>query len=520
MWFLELRQMLPKGWELVQACKLAPQIPTISAIVVGEAGLFVLQIPGSTDSDAAQQELAQLMQALRHWLQLPARVDLFGNVRNASLVAVHGLLCSAGDDVRGANQQQALDWLKAQSEIAGGLELSTEQINLLARLLRPKKSGFQSVASLSPDEREWNVLPAPSAGAATDPTLIEAIVSATQPIAAVDLGNLPEQSAPNSSPDAFVPTGQVLPDWTATILESPVEDKHVFYPNGAPFTSMATTPTPQTPQTHASREPAKDATETIAPDGAKFKQVFEWMSGVGKKVKAALKAAPDVPSKMEERLQWFEGKVLGVASITQFANELENVLERTKVHLLQKIIASNDYEIRLAPDVFNPIEPVQSAFESDLMKHLQAVIAQRRYTLQGVLVVKIVMDPNCDAGRFKVQAKIAKSPLGELLLQDPKQRWQLSITSMTIGRLPENKIRLPEQFNKISRIHAQIERDANGDYFLQDNNSRFGTYLNGTRITQRARLQHDDQILLGEPKPSNSRLPTEESVVLFFRMSD
>jgi sigma-B regulation protein RsbU (phosphoserine phosphatase) len=65
----------------------------------------------------------------------------------------------------------------------------------------------------------------------------------------------------------------------------------------------------------------------------------------------------------------------------------------------------------------------------------------------------------------------------------------------TLGRSSERDFCIPSP--EISRAHALIDRDADG-YFLRDTGSRWGTFVNGTRITT-TRLRANDLIALGSP---------------------
>lgn len=64
----------------------------------------------------------------------------------------------------------------------------------------------------------------------------------------------------------------------------------------------------------------------------------------------------------------------------------------------------------------------------------------------------------------------------------------------TIGRRTETDLRLPGA--DISRLHAEIAVE-NGTCVLRDKESRFGTFVNGERVTERA-LQHADAIRFGQ----------------------
>jgi phosphoserine phosphatase RsbU/P len=64
----------------------------------------------------------------------------------------------------------------------------------------------------------------------------------------------------------------------------------------------------------------------------------------------------------------------------------------------------------------------------------------------------------------------------------------------TIGRRSETDLRLSGA--DISRVHAEIT-DQNGTCTIRDKESRFGTFVNGTKITEKT-LAHGDQIRLGQ----------------------
>jgi len=54
--------------------------------------------------------------------------------------------------------------------------------------------------------------------------------------------------------------------------------------------------------------------------------------------------------------------------------------------------------------------------------------------------------------------------------------------TITIGRSETNQIFLEDQ--RISRVHATIIQESNGYYYLIDENSKNGTFVNGSRITK------------------------------------
>jgi serine phosphatase RsbU (regulator of sigma subunit) len=64
----------------------------------------------------------------------------------------------------------------------------------------------------------------------------------------------------------------------------------------------------------------------------------------------------------------------------------------------------------------------------------------------------------------------------------------------TIGRRSETDLRLPGA--DISRVHAEISVE-NGGYVIRDKQSRFGTFINGEKHSEKV-LAHGDQIRLGQ----------------------
>src|SRR5437773_8763659 len=83
-----------------------------------------------------------------------------------------------------------------------------------------------------------------------------------------------------------------------------------------------------------------------------------------------------------------------------------------------------------------------------------------------------------------------------LLVSDPLGQRVITIDKpvMTLGRRSETDVRVPGA--GVSRVHAEIVVE-NGVYRVRDCASRFGTYVNGERTTERV-LAHGDRIKLGQ----------------------
>ena len=63
-----------------------------------------------------------------------------------------------------------------------------------------------------------------------------------------------------------------------------------------------------------------------------------------------------------------------------------------------------------------------------------------------------------------------------------------------VGRKTENDLVIPDA--RVSREHAQLVED-NGDYYVVDNQSKHGTFVNGERIEGRRKLARNDRIEFG-----------------------
>jgi serine phosphatase RsbU (regulator of sigma subunit)/pSer/pThr/pTyr-binding forkhead associated (FHA) protein len=90
-----------------------------------------------------------------------------------------------------------------------------------------------------------------------------------------------------------------------------------------------------------------------------------------------------------------------------------------------------------------------------------------------------------------------------------------------IGRRETNDLRLAG--SEVSRDHAEIVVDPNGNFVLKDRASRYGTYVNGDQVTERP-LTHGDRIRLGrsggaemvflvrESEPHTEKSPTTTAI--------
>jgi pSer/pThr/pTyr-binding forkhead associated (FHA) protein len=71
------------------------------------------------------------------------------------------------------------------------------------------------------------------------------------------------------------------------------------------------------------------------------------------------------------------------------------------------------------------------------------------------------------------------------------------LSSLTIGRGSGCDLRLPWD-ERVSRVHAQLDRVGQHWTVVDDGLSRNGTFLNGERVSGRRRLHDGDTLVLGE----------------------
>ncbi len=86
---------------------------------------------------------------------------------------------------------------------------------------------------------------------------------------------------------------------------------------------------------------------------------------------------------------------------------------------------------------------------------------------------------------------MSQTEVAMLILQEGNQRWPLDKSRLTIGRSPDCDIILPDRV--VSRRHACIERH-DGEYFIVDDKSKNGTFVNGRPVDAPRRLIDGDEI--------------------------
>jgi sigma-B regulation protein RsbU (phosphoserine phosphatase) len=90
----------------------------------------------------------------------------------------------------------------------------------------------------------------------------------------------------------------------------------------------------------------------------------------------------------------------------------------------------------------------------------------------------------------------AQAPVPVLVLQNGNEKKTITLarTPFTIGRSTDRDLVLNDA--RVSRVHAAIDRTANGDYELRDEGSRFGTTVNAQSVKSHV-LKDGDEIQFG-----------------------
>jgi pSer/pThr/pTyr-binding forkhead associated (FHA) protein len=99
------------------------------------------------------------------------------------------------------------------------------------------------------------------------------------------------------------------------------------------------------------------------------------------------------------------------------------------------------------------------------------------------------------AKAIDIMSQPSVNPLLEQLAGKDKGRvFELSIEEINLGREEDNDIVLGDE--SVSRLHAKIERNADGVFVINDNQSKNGVFVNKVRVDS-SPLRHGDIIQMG-----------------------
>jgi pSer/pThr/pTyr-binding forkhead associated (FHA) protein len=109
-----------------------------------------------------------------------------------------------------------------------------------------------------------------------------------------------------------------------------------------------------------------------------------------------------------------------------------------------------------------------------------------------ILIYSKQRDKAVIANNFQLQNK----PFAYLVSkEESSKRYPILSTTWRIGRRRNNELTLDD--TSVSRLHAKIHRDNNGNFFIVDMASLNGTYVNDEQVSTK-KLQEGDIIEIGK----------------------
>jgi hypothetical protein len=134
--------------------------------------------------------------------------------------------------------------------------------------------------------------------------------------------------------------------------------------------------------------------------------------------------------------------------------------------------------------------------EHDRLKAIEDRNLQLQEQLRQSKESKTVVTPK-EPQKFDLKRTIigggGGSPMLMVSAGNFSKSFALSKQKLTIGRTNSNDIMIPEQ--TVSSNHASLLNEG-GNWYIVDNNSTNGTFVNGTRVS-RQKLNNNDIIKLG-----------------------
>lgn len=156
----------------------------------------------------------------------------------------------------------------------------------------------------------------------------------------------------------------------------------------------------------------------------------------------------------------------------------------------------NHYWVYISTADYERFAEVETPLTNELIEAARTHISDEQYRVLGPVSVALVEAPEYPEGTLQVQAQWregAANPTAAELVMETGERFTLTDTAFTIGRLPTCSLILSDE--NVSRGHAVIQRGPGG-WLLTDSDSTNGTTVNGTAVRE-IQLQHGDKIVFG-----------------------
>jgi hypothetical protein len=228
----------------------------------------------------------------------------------------------------------------------------------------------------------------------------------------------------------------------------------------------------------------------------------------------------------------------------ELARKLAKEMDEHRTVSISRVYVPNEYELYLSPGDRKQFASYEASLLTELADYLSEHARREGYSLLSTPRVVLEEDEDLAMGEFGIATRLVQPPQGaeaaaqpvpevgpsatkvfapppaataavsaeeaeELgLAHEPRARltvdgkpYELSQDVVVLGRSRECDITLDDA--NVSRRHAEVRRD-NGNWWIVDLGSTNGVEVNGRR-TQRARLEHDDRIVLGRTEVTFER---------------
>ena len=216
----------------------------------------------------------------------------------------------------------------------------------------------------------------------------------------------------------------------------------------------------------------------------------------------------------------------------EIARKLAKEMDSHRTASVSQVYAPNQYTVWLSPDDHERLSGYERSLASELSSHLLEHARKQNYALLTRPEVLIETDDRLRLGEFGIQPRLVKPPArkgeqgsqaehGHTMVytappkQEPKakrrdparglvstraivstagRRYVLDGPKAAIGRSRDCDCILDDQ--NISRRHAELRRDSQGDWQIADLGSTNGIKVNGRRV-ETCRLSPGDEVTLG-----------------------
>ena len=228
----------------------------------------------------------------------------------------------------------------------------------------------------------------------------------------------------------------------------------------------------------------------------------------------------------------------------ELARKLAKEMDEHKTVSISRVYVPNEYVVYLAPNDRKEFATYEASLLTELADYLSEHARREGYSLLSTPKVLMEEDEDLQMGEFGIATRLVQPPKEEArpkadapgpvaggtkvftpppsataavsaeeaqelgLAHESRARlnvggkpYELSRDVIVLGRSRECDITLDD--SNVSRRHAEVRRE-NGNWFIVDLGSTNGIEVNGKR-TDRAKLEHDDRILLGRTEVTFER---------------